>query len=63
MDSNDEFSIKNCMCCYFDDIIKIEDLILIKFYEMKKSRKTILVYDISYKTLIDAKPLRIDSIT
>ena len=39
MDSNDEFSIKNCMCCYFDDIIKIEDLILIKFYEMKNHEK------------------------
>ena len=39
MDSNDEFSIKNRMRCYFDDIIKIEDLILIKFYEMKNYEK------------------------
>ena len=28
MGSNDklkEIDIKNCMCCYFDDVIKIED--------------------------------------
>ena len=28
MESNDEFKeihIKNCTCCYFDDIIKIKD--------------------------------------
>ena len=34
MDSNNELKeidIKNCTCYYFDDIIKIEDLILILF--------------------------------
>ena len=41
------------MCHYFDDIIKLEDKI------EEKSRKNILIYDISYKTLTDPKPLRI----
>ena len=34
MESNYKFKeigIKNCMSYYFDDIIKMEDLILIKF--------------------------------
>ena len=35
MDSNDELKeidIKNCMCCYFDDIMKLKILILIIFW-------------------------------
>ena len=52
-----EIDIKNHTCYYFDDTIKIEDFdsdILID----KKLHKNILIYDISYKRLIDSKPLR-----
>ena len=62
MESNDklrEIEIINCTCCYFVDLIKIKyfssDNILIN----EKSYENILVYDISYKTLNGAKPLRI----
>ena len=61
MDSDDELKeidVRNSMCYYFDDIIKIEDVgidILID----EKSYKNILVYSVSYKSLIDSKPLRI----
>ena len=54
MENNEfkEVCIKNRTCYYFDDIIKLEDFnfdnILID-----------LLYDISYKTLIGPKPLRI----
>ena len=61
MKSNDELkeiNIKNCMFYYFDDITKTEDFdfdILID----EEPYENILVYNISYKTLIDAKSLRI----
>ena len=42
--------IKNCKCHYFDDIIKLEVV-------DEKSHENILIYDISYATLIDSKPL------
>ena len=41
--------IKNRTCNYFNDIIKLEDFNL----------NNVLIYDVSYKTLIDSKPLRI----
>ena len=50
--------MKNGTCYYFDDITKIEDF----DYDIildEKSNKTILVNDMSYKTLIGGKPLRI----
>ena len=47
------------MCCYFDDIIKIEDFDLDNILIDEKSYEIILVYNISYKTLIGAKPSRI----
>ena len=59
MDNNElkNVSIKNSMCCYFGDIIKVEDfdnaLLDTKSYE------NILIYDISYKSLISTKSLRI----
>ena len=59
MDSNDklkEINIYNRTCYYFDDIIKIEDFNLDKVLIDEKSYENILVYNISYKTLIDAKP-------
>ena len=63
MESNDklkEINITNQMC-YLDDIIKMEDFdfdILID----GKLYKNILADNISYKTLIGAKPLRIRSV-
>ena len=59
---NNEFKkirIKNRTCYYFDDIIELEDLDLDNILIDKKSHKNILIYDISYKTLIDPKPLQI----
>ena len=47
------------MSYYFDDITKIEDLNLDNILKDEKSYENILVYNISYKTLIDAKPLLI----
>ena len=58
---NNEFEkvhIKNCTC-YFNDIIKLEDFYIDNILIDEKSHKNILIYDISYKTLIDPKPLRI----
>ena len=52
-------SIKNHTCYYFDDIIKFENLDSDDILLDGKSYENILVYDISYKTLIGAKPLRI----
>ena len=55
MDSNDELKeidIKNT-CCYFDYIIKIEDFDLNNISIDEKSNENILVYNISYKILID----------
>ena len=51
--------IKNRTYCYFDDIIKLEDFDIDNILIDEKSHKNILIYDISYKTLIGSKPLRI----
>ena len=54
---NNEFKkdrLKNRTCYYFADIIKVEHILI-----DEKSHKNILIYDISYKNLIDPKPLRI----
>ena len=62
MESNDkleEVDIKNCTCYYFDDIIKIADFDLDNILIDGKLYENILVYNISYKSLIDSKPLRI----
>ena len=59
---NTEFKkvrIKNRTCYYFDDIIKLEDFDLDNILIDEKSHENILIYNISYKTLIDQKPLRI----
>ena len=49
-------SIKNSTSYYFDDIIKFVD-----FYFLldEKSYEQTLIYEISYKTLLGAKSLRI----
>ena len=62
MGSNDklkELDIKNCTCYYFDDIIKTEDFDLDNILIYEKSYENISIYNISYKSLIDSKPLRI----
>ena len=62
MESNNklkEIDIKSRTCCSFDDIIKIEDYDLDNILIDEKSCENILVYSISYKSLIDFKPLRI----
>ena len=51
--------LKNRICYYFDDIIKIENLDFDNIFLDEKSYKNILVYDISYKALIGAKPFGI----
>ena len=65
--SNDELKeidIKNRTCYDFDDIIKSEDFNLGNILIDEESYENILVYNISYKTFIDAKPLctRLDKI-
>ena len=59
MENNEfkEVRIKNRTCYYFDDIFKLEDLDNILIDE--KSHENIFIYNISYKTLIDPKPLHI----
>ena len=47
------------VCYYFNDIIKLEGFDLDNILIDEKSHENILIYDISYKTLIDSKPLRI----
>ena len=62
MKSNDELmeiNIKNDIHSYFNDIIKIEDFDFNNILLDEKSYKITLVYVISYKTFIVAKPIRI----
>ena len=47
------------MCYYFDDIIKLDDFDLDNILIDEKSLKNVLICDISHKTIIDPKPLRI----
>ena len=51
--------IKNRTFFYFDDIIKLEGFDLDNILTDEKSHENILIYDISYKTLISSKPLQI----
>ena len=48
-----KFLIKSRTCYYFDDIIKLEHFYLDDILIDDKSHENILVYDISYKNLID----------
>ena len=62
MEINDklkEIDIKNRTCCYFDNIIKIEYIGLDNISIEEKSFENILVYNISSKSSIDFKPLRV----
>ena len=58
-DALKEIDIKNRTCYYFDDIIRIEDFNINNISLDEKSYEKILVYNISYKSLVDAKPLHI----
>ena len=62
IDKNDEvkeIDIKNRTYYYFDYIIKIGDFDIDNILIDEKSNENVLVYNILYKTLIVAKPLRI----
>ena len=62
MESNNglkEIDIKIGTFYYFDDIIKFEDFDLDNILIDEKPQENILVYEISYKTLVGTKPLRI----
>ena len=54
-----ETDIKNRTCYYFDDIIKTEDFDPNNVLTDEKPYENILVFNISYKRLIDSMPLRI----
>ena len=47
------------MCYYFSDKIKLKDFDIDNILIDEKSHENILIYDISYKTLIYSKPSRI----
>ena len=47
-----EINIKKHTCYYFDDIVKFKDVDLDDILIDEKSYKNILVYNISYKTLV-----------
>ena len=59
MENNEfkKFHIKSRMCYYFDDIIKYKDFNSDIIFVDEKSHENILVYDISYTTLVGPKPL------
>ena len=62
IESNNEFKktdIKNHTCYYFSDISTTEDFDFDNILLDEKSYENILVCDISYKTLIGAKPMHI----
>ena len=62
MESNNkwkETDNKNLKCYYFVDIIKVEDFEFNKILTNQKPYENILVYGISCKTFIGAKPLSI----
>ena len=49
--------IKNFTCNYFNDITKFENFDLDNILIDEKSHRNILIYDISYKTLIGPNPV------
>ena len=59
---NNEFwkvNIKNRTCYYFHEIIKLEDFDIDNILIDEKPHENILIFDISHKTLIGPKSLRI----
>ena len=66
MESNNELKetdIENCVWYYFDQIMRAVDNnfgnILLDKKPHKNSYENILIYDVSYKTFMGEKPLRI----
>ena len=62
MESKDELKeidIKNRRCYCFDDIMKARDIDSGNILLNEKIYQNILIYDISYKTFMGSKPLRI----
>ena len=62
MESNDKFKetdIENHTCFYFNDIVKIEYFDLDNILIDEISYGNISVYNTSYKSLIDSKPLHL----
>ena len=60
MESNNklkEIDIKSCTCYYFNDKIKFEDFDPDNILMDEKSHESTLASKISYKSLIDSKPL------
>ena len=51
--------VKYLTCYYFNDIIKLEDFDFDNILVNQKLHQNILIYDISYETLIGTKPLPI----
>ena len=51
--------IKNRTCYHFDEIFKLKDFDLDNVLKDEKSYENILIYDISYKTLMAPKLLSI----
>ena len=50
--------MKNLTCYFYDDIIKLEDFHFNNIL-IDEKYENVLIYDISYKTLIGPKPLHI----
>ena len=62
MEGKDEIKvidIKTCTCYYFDDIMRLINIDFSNILLNGKIYEKILIYDISYKTFTDAKPLHI----
>ena len=54
-----KINIKNCTCYCFDDIMTVIDIDFNNILLNEKSYKNLLIYNISYKTVMDEKSLRI----
>ena len=54
-----EIDVKNCACCYFDDIINGTNINFSNILSDKKLYENISVYNFSYKTPTGPEPLPI----
>ena len=54
-----DIDIKNRMCYYFDDIMKVQDIDFENILLDERLYKNILIYDIYYKNPVGANPSRI----
>ena len=58
-----EIDIKNRMCYYFDDTMRVSDIYFNDILLDQKSYENILIHDIRYKTFMSAKLLQVKSKT